>query len=397
MTQKQFLIIVALAIIVCVIGVLVVDKDKEKVLSEERNIGGKIFSDLPLNDVRGIKITSGGNKTVAVRKPETAWEVSELYSYPANFDKIADFVRKLTELKVAQNVRVDESGLSTLELLKPDQPGCGAEVDLLAADGKKLASLIVGKKRIRENKMEDFSMPEGRYVLVSEKPLKVVVVNDQFAEVDSTSKDWLDKSFISASNLKSAELVRDGVVQWAVTRVKQADQMVLTEVPEGREIDPAKVSRVANCLSSFDFDTVADPVLDVKDTGLDTPAVFTALTFSGLKYVVSVGKEKNSAKYVKLNIAFIDYPLSDGPADEKPEDREQRLKAHEEQVQKLKNQAAGEQSKFGKWTYVVNNFRLDPLLFKKDDLLKELKKEEKKDAKGAGKQDVKDLDVVPQK
>ena len=385
MTQKQFLVIISIAIILCVIGVFMVDKDKEKSLTGEKSLGTKIFQELPLNDVRSVKINAGGGKTVTLRKPETAWEVSDLYSYPANFDKIADFIRKLGNLKVAQNVIVDDAGLASLGLLKGDQPWGGAEIDLAAADGKKLATFLVGKKRTKAVPGEEFSMPEGRYVLVSEKPRKVVVVNDQFNEADTTPKDWLDKSFISASNLKSAELSRDGSSQWGVKRAKQTDTMAPQDVPEGREVDAAKVSRVANCLSNLDFDTIADPVLDVKDTGLDSPSVFTAETFNGLKYVLLMGKEKNAAKYVKLSVAFTDYPLPEGPADEKAEDKEKRQKSHDEEVQKLKAQATSEQAKLNKWTYMVSNYRLDPMLFKKDDLLKEVKKEDKKDDKKDGK------------
>jgi len=397
MSQKQFFVIIVLAAIVCVVGVYMVNKDKEKSLSMERNLGAKIFKDLPINDVRGLKITSNGNKTVTVRKTDGRWEVAELYSYPANFEKIADFICKLRELKIAQNVRVDDAGLADLGLLSTSLPGGGAEIDLTAADGKKILSFLVGKKRTKENPMEDFSAPEGRYLLLSEKPLKVVVVNDLFAETDSNPKDWLDKTFISASNIKCAGLVRDGKQEWAVKRDKQADTMVLQDVPEGREVDTAKLTRVANCLSSLDFDTVVDPVLDVKDTGLDTPTVFTADTFNGLKYVFSTGKAKDSSKYVKVAVSFTDYPLPDGPADEKPEDKDKRMKSHDEEMQKLKTRAADEQAKFAKWTYLVSNNRLDPMLFKKDELLKEVKKEEKKDDKKEVKSSVGDADEVPQK
>ena len=397
MSQKQFFVIIVLAAIVCVIGVYMVNKDKEKSLSMERDLGAKIFKDLPINDVRGLKITSNGNKTVTARKTDGRWEVAELYSYPANFEKIADFIRKLYELKIAQNVRVDDSGLAALGLLNTSLPGGGAEIELAAADGKKILSFLVGKKRTKENPMEDFNAPEGRYLLISEKPLKVVVVSDLFTEIDSNPKDWLDKSFISASNIKCANLARDGKQEWTVKRDKQADTMALQDIPEGREVDTAKLSRVTNCLSNLDFDTVVDPVLDIKDTGLDAPAVFTAETFNGLKYVLSSGKAKDSSKYVKVAVSFADYPLPDGPADEKPEDKEKRVKSHDEGVQKLKNQAADEQAKFAKWTYLVSNNRLDPMLFKKDELLKEVKKEEKKDDKKEIKTSGGGGDEVPQK
>ena len=227
--------------------------------------------------------------------------------------------------------------------------------------------------------------PDGRYLLLpNQQKDAVVVVDKTLDEIDQPAKDWINKDFISARDIMSASLVENGVQQWKLLRKKQGDAMTLESMPEKREIDTSKVSSVSNVLGSIRFAEVQSPSLQATDTGLDSPAVFKAETFSGKVYEFQIGKKKDSFRFAKVKVSFQTPPEEEAekPADETKKDEAAEKKKEEEKAEKIRKaqeEAKAEQEKYSPWTYTFPESSVSPMLSKLEDLLKKV--EEKKDEK----------------
>ena len=66
-------------------------------------VGQTVFKDLPVNDVVSIVITTP-ETNVVIQRAEERWTVPSRFNYPAKFDKVADTLIALRDLKIGQMV-----------------------------------------------------------------------------------------------------------------------------------------------------------------------------------------------------------------------------------------------------------------------------------------------------
>jgi len=117
-------------------------KNRQSEFAEAKtDVGGLLLGSFDVTSVAGLRITHGSN-SVNVVKSGDDWVVRERGRYPANFDEVRSLVRKLSELKITQPVKVGPSRLPMLELTKE----AGTQVELLDKEGKALKSLTLGKQ-----------------------------------------------------------------------------------------------------------------------------------------------------------------------------------------------------------------------------------------------------------
>ena len=110
-----------------------------------------ILENLPVNDILSIHI-KGPKKLVLLTKKSDRWVVENRFQYPADFKKIADFVRKLKQAKIGRQFESTQDTLNRLSLRNPDdkeggESEKGTQVQLKDESGKLLASLLLGKPR----------------------------------------------------------------------------------------------------------------------------------------------------------------------------------------------------------------------------------------------------------
>ncbi len=374
--------------------VLVMGRKEEKDLAAgETKIGNEIFKSLPVNDISKIEIDRKGSKLVLVKKNDK-WTLESLYDYPADFAKIRDFISEIAEIKNVQNVDAGKSGLSRLGLDPSAKDGEEAtSLAIFTSDGKKLSSFIIGKEHKKKSNSEegyDMEFADGRYFREDGKDL-AHVVDKTFSEIAWPSKDWADRDFISAKDFKKASYEEGGQIRWTVSREKKEDQLKpQTDPPEGHEIDKDKMSSIGNALYSIRFSSPADPSLKPADTGLDSPGIFRAETFSGKKYELKIGKPSENMKYVKISVSY-EKPnlpelasLQEAPKDEDAkakEAREKKLRDLNEELKKAEEESKSEQDKFGAWTYLIADASLKAMSSKAEELFK--KPASKDEAKGS--------------
>ena len=371
-------------------------------------IGSKILPNLPVNRVGKIVITSKDGVTT-VAKSREKWVVASRFNYPANFDKVADAIRELGELKVGQTVNANPSQLGAFNLVSPTSSGTNKQTDsgtLLELRDEKdgfLASLLIGKGFMRqqsapsmETMMGFGGYSDGQYVESVEG--KVYLVAKSLERMIEPAKTWLADDFIDAPSTDIKEITISGPDRAAIKLIPSAqaprdgDSFTLADLrPEEGSLESTKINQITGALNRLGFDDVADPALTLKETGLDRPIVFKATTKDGLIYTLQLGNTLTNDTFDRyLIISVTNEPSADQRPTDKP--KEESAKKEMEPAQALQlseahtsgqaqpgkapekknasEQAAILNGMFGSWIYVIKSYRAEPILLTRNDLIK---------------------------
>jgi hypothetical protein len=378
MNQKQLGILIVLLVLVGGAG-LVVYKNRNAARQEgNAALGKKLLGDFPVNDVQHIAITEGTNAVNLVKKDDL-WRVAERADYPANYSDISGFLLKARDLKIVQTEQVGQSQLARLQL----EPGQGTNspvtVEFKGAADKTIKTLLLGKKHLKKSNLPsqfgegDEGWPDGRYVKVSDSP-DVAVISDALDNIEPKPAQWLDKEFFKVEKPKNIEVdFPVATNSWKLARETESGDWKLADAKPGEELDSSKISGVTGPFSSPTLnDIVISP--NLAQLGLDKPTTIKIGTFDGFDYVVKVGQKTNDDFPLVVSVSA-DIAKDRTPGkDEKPEDKAKLDKEFKDRQQKLEDKLKQEQA-FGKWTYLVASWTVDPLLKERSQLLVEKKTE----------------------
>lgn len=340
--------------------------------SESAADGGKVI-EFPINDVTRVTIKHGATEVNLAKKGD-AWTVQERGDYPANFELVSGLLRKLWELETVQEVKVGPSQLPRLELVEPGKgDNSGTLVQLSAADGKPMSSLVLGKQYLRKSEgggMDfggaDAGFPAGRYVKPLSDP-KVSLVSETLDEVDPKPEHWISKEFIKVESPKTVTVSGASEAQrWSLTRDSASGEWKLAAAKPEEKLDSSKTAALGSVLSS---PSPADVL--AADAKLEEPVTnATVETFDGFRYELRIGKATGDNHPVALKVtATLAKERSPGK-DEKPEDKTRLDGEFALQRKKLEEKLANEQ-KFQGRTYLLPTHIVEPLLKERAALLAE--------------------------
>ena len=384
MNRKQLLLIVVAGLVLGGIGLYMNIHKSASFERTARTEGDKLLGDFPVNDVAQVTIRQGSN-SVTLARAET-WGVKERADYPANTAGIIEFARKLWNLKAAQSQKIGESQLGRLELLAPDLGGTnsGTLVELKGRDGKLIRSLLLGKKSMRGagDGLFGGGWPNGRWVYQPDKPGTACLVSETFDQIEPKPEQWLNKDFIRVEKAKSVELEFPVATNsWKLSRETESGEWKLAGAKPGEELDSGKAAGVSDPLGSPSFEDVL-PGAKLEGAGTNQPAVLSIETFDNFTYTIAVGRKTNDNYLVTVAVTAM-IPKERAPGkDEKPEDKARLDKEFKEKQQKLEEKLKQEQG-YGKWTYLVPGWSVEPLLKERAQLMTEKKEETKKDNEAA--------------
>ena len=374
MKGKQLLMLVAALVVLGTAGLMLRQKESTRLATSKVGMGGKLLGDFDVNAVASFRIQSGTNQLVVAREGD-AWVVKQRGNYPASFSTLAEFLRKLADLKVTRPVDAGPSRLPALDLVEPDK-GKGVRLDLVDGSGKTLRSVLLGKSYMKGN--DDASpfgggFASGRYVMVGGDIKTVALVSDGLSNVEARAEDWLEKEFIKVEQPRRIELVRpDATNNFSLVRTNDTSDWQLADAKGDEKADAGKTGLFSSVLGSPTFnDVVINP--DLAALGLDRPDVARITTASGFVYEVKIGKaQANEDRPVQVFVtAALESQRVPGK-DEKPEDKERLDKEFKEALAKKEAKLKSEQA-LSKWTYLVSKWTLDALLKNRGDLLPDKK------------------------
>lgn len=316
---------------------------------------GQPLLKLQAADVAAIAIRQPNASVTLVRKDDR-WTIAERDGFPADFDKVRDFVLKAIALKVGQAEPIGDKDRARLNL-----DASGTSVEFRGADGKPLAGLIAGRKYFKaEPENAEKAAGDGRYVVLPGDEKRVIVVSDPLAQASTKTKDWISTAGIGAEKVKTLELREPGGVAWKIERSGDNADWKLAGLKGGEKLEITKANAAGYTFGQIPLADVAPKDTRPEQSGLDKPTVVTATTLDGLTYVLSLGKLEGENYYATLAVS----------GDPKPEgkDAEERLKKMTERVAREKALAGH--------TLLVPKAKLEDILRKRAEMLE--KKEEKK-------------------
>ena len=372
MKAKQLAIMVVIAALLGGAAYLLNRKDRTGPAAG--GTGAKVI-DLPVDRVEAVSIQSASGKVTLVKKDD-AWTVEERAGYPADFDHVRQLLTKLWELKTVQEVKAGASQFARLELAEP-LAGAGMKLEFKDKDGKSLGALLLGKKHMKEGGGGfggDGGFPAGRYVMQPGGSL-VSLVSESLDEIETKPETWLKRDFFKIESPKAITLAGATDAQkWKVTRENATADWKLEDLKAGEKLETAKVSPVANALSSASFSDVLAPDAKPEDTGLDKPIVATFETFDNFTYVVKIGKATGDNFPVTVQISAAPAKERTPGKDEKPEDKTKLDDEFKATLKRLEEKLATEK-KFEGRAFLVAKFTIEQLLKDRAALLEEKRPE----------------------
>lgn len=376
MNKKQFLILVGLVVVLGIWGVSRWRGQNSAWSGGGAVAGQKLLGEFDVNAVAQLAIKRGTNELLLARK-DNLWRVAQRNDYPANFGEISTFLLKLKDLKIVQTEQVGASQLPRLELAASGT-NAPTVVEFRDAGGQAFKTLTLGKT-VMDNSaagapMDEFGggggFPKGRYVQVSGMTDSVAVISDALSDVAPDAGHWLNKTFFKVEKPKTISATfAEATNSWTLTRETEGGEWKLVDAKAEEKLDSGKSSSVTSPFSSPTLNDVALG-LTPEQSGLDKPTVIKISTFDGFDYTVNVGAKTNDNFLLTVAVTANLAPERPAVADEKPEDK---AKADKEFADKLKAQQEklATESAFGKWTYQVASWTVEPLLKKRSELLEE--------------------------
>ncbi|MBX7156873.1 MAG: DUF4340 domain-containing protein [Verrucomicrobiae bacterium] len=289
MKFTRLLVLLLVALVIVTFAIFLRQKRQSSLAWGQLQTGQKIFSDLDLNSLTKVQVQRLG-QTLTLLKINGVWQVEEKYGYPATFSLLRDFLTKVAEAKVVQNVPANADQWSQLDLVSPENQGAAIEIKLFK-DSNQLATLFyVGKNPANAS---------GRYVRLPQKNESIFLVNEPFSALNYKLEDWLDKQFIRPDKIASVTIKPTAKEEWKLFRSSETNAFEMAGVKK-EKLDSEKVDSLIQTLSSLRFDDILETNL-VKE-GFSDPSYVEIATLNEKSYRLTVGSVTNEHYFVKLNV-----------------------------------------------------------------------------------------------
>ncbi len=336
-------------------ALLVREQQASRPSTGKGTLGQPLLKDLQAAQVASIVIREP-KAALTIAKKDEGWTIAERGGFPADLDKVRDFVVKAIALKVGQSEPIGEQDRARLLL-----DAGGTAIEFLGAEGKPLAKLTAGKKYFKtEPENPEKANGDGRYVALPGDEKRVVVVSDPLMQASTRSADWISKAGFAAEKVKVMEVRFADGTGWKIERSGDNADWKLAGARGDEKLEITSANSASYSLSLIELADVAPANLKPEDTGLDKPTLVAATTLEGLSYAMKVGKLSGANYYASVAIAGT--PKAEG------KDAEERLKKINERLPREKSLAS--------YVILIPKSKLDDILKKRSELL--VKKEEKK-------------------
>lgn len=394
------------------------NKTKKVVSNDGLKAGDLIIpsEDLNVNDISGLKITDSDDFVHLVRE-EGAWTVANRDNYKADFSKISRVLKKLIDLKVAEQLRVGPKNYSRFDLNSPAD-GKAIKVDLLKGGEKQpLIELLIGKA-FRGATVDSGQQGggNGKYLRLGDNEEQVFIVEDSLYDIESTSSGWLEKSPFSIDKPKDVSVTHSDEVKFNFIRTEEGSDATLEGVGEEEELNTSNTSSIVSPFANFSFkDVIVGEKAKPENTGLDKPVQVVVSTFDGFTYKITLGKGEgenidSAAQEASLTTAtyYLSYTVEaefpefelqprepqddeiakdDASEEDKnkaaklkesrdKEDKEKQQKEYDERKDSWKEKLDKEKG-FAGTIYEVDSWSAEKFFMKREDLVKKKEIEEK--------------------
>lgn len=287
-----------LLVLLAVLGggaLLMQQQERERRPAAADALGQPLLPGVQAADIATIAIREPG-AALTLQRRDAGWAILERAGFPADLEQVRQLVLAVIGLKVGSREPIADKDRARLGL-----DAKGTRLEFRGADGKTLASLVVGKKYFKREPENPAQAPgDGRYVLLPAMPGSVTVVADPLALVTTKSAAWIAKTGFGAEKVRSMEVDFAGAGKWRVARPSVEGEWKLTPLYAGEKLDVIRANSATYSLNRVEIADVAAPGVRPEDTGLDKPVTVVASTFDGLTYTLKLGKPRGEDYYATV-------------------------------------------------------------------------------------------------
>jgi hypothetical protein len=242
-------------------------------------VGQPLVAAATIGSADQLKLTENGKTVLLKKQPDATWRVASYYDFPADFSKLAGFIRDLTDAKVQRFVTANPERFSRLAFKD-------SAIVLLDAHGKPLWSLSLGKT----------ADSGGRFVhFDDEKRAYLVRLN---AWIDSESRNWADSTLLhlKPGDIAKVEIDFPTAPAVVVHRATAKDDFKSDAAPAGQQLKTAEITNLLSSLTALHFsDTTARDDTDAKAAAAHARMI-KLITFNGETYTIALGRKPESKR-----------------------------------------------------------------------------------------------------
>lgn len=245
-------------------------ESREELAGQELVVGLK----QDINKVSSIRIVEAGDKPVlTVVKGEKTWTLAERDHYPADMQKVREYLLKLaeSELLEAKTSKKDSyAKLGVEDVAAADAKSVRVDLEGLA----KPAKIVIGNANSNGQ--------SGTYVRRNDEAQSWLAKGSLIP--DRVIGNWLDKNVIDvqSSRIERFLLAKTGSLISAAKTKPEDDKYVVENLPKGRELNS---EYDANTLAAALASLTMDDVRKSSDTPID-PATTTAAKYQAFDGLV---------------------------------------------------------------------------------------------------------------
>lgn len=250
MMQKRLLSL--LLITVAVLGIGLILTQRQQPIVEGVAESGPLVPGLgnELNEIKGIRISGAGDLVIAdLARQESGWVVSSRHDYPADFDKVREYLIKLSEAKLREAKTSKPENYSRLgveDLAGTDAKGLGVEL----TGQKNPVKLIIG--------IASGGASSGTFVRRADEAVSYLVSGDVIPDKEGSS--WLSKAVL---DLPSTEVFKVAITapDKSILAIQKADATAfdfdVLNLPKGRQLSSESAANaIAGALASVTLEDV---------------------------------------------------------------------------------------------------------------------------------------------
>ena len=336
-------------------------------------VGKEPLAELPISKITAIVIADE-TSTLTLRRAEEQWVVVNRKGYPADPDRIENFVKSFTEMKALRELSAGAEQLDRIGLKQ------GTRVTLQDDKGNAIHTLTLGKELNapgsdnQQSAMGRGGFPDRRFVMVDGERSSITVVDQTFSNATTGPADWLDKTFFQIEKPSAIEVIYNGTDStnsWKLAKASDiADWKLVGELPEGKELDTAQAPTSA--LSNPAFNDLAN---DAEKVALDKNATQIKInTSEGFEYALKVGDSTDGSDKILSVAITANFPEKRTPAENESAEDKKKLDEEWAAAQKTLQDKLANEQKFTQHAYRVSSYTVDAILKKRSELIKDEEK-----------------------
>lgn len=409
MNKKQLLIALGVFVAVSIVGTALVLFERSAWKSTTSEKGRKVIdAACDVNKIENIKIKTAA-ASMTIQKKDDFWTLPENNNYPADFNMIREMIDNVWNMKITQKTKLNKDNLAKLDLLDPAKgQNSGTLIEFCDKDNKKIVAMILGKQHFAKPPQEMpvpmmNNAPDGRYVVMADKPETVYLIAEPFDIIQPALPLWRSKENLKIENISSIAYTSPKAANnWKIAKKSETENFIVDGLKKSEVSDDAQIQLFIQNLTTLGIIDVL-PYSKLSETGLDSQDsnLLNISSTDNFNYAIKIA-QKNGKYFMKYDVAYspaseVDKQFSSAAeqdakktAADVGENKEDPSKAKADNEKRLRAKF-GREKMLSQWIYVIPEKSAVTLLKARNDFLK------KAAAAPAGKADKKQSSAAPAK